>query len=373
MMTQKTLDFIHQSYQEALANSANIIQIIQNLFDILVDAEVCDEDARAYDAFVDGLRNCLKIRKMTSDITDIVTYITITIMHIIKWLNISKHLDIDIILHGRRKSLESDLTKLLRKSNQTLSAKIRDRFGLRGILLNETEEDAIQYIYLIEDAITGILAAKNRKMRKEFMEWITTSNYVSSINKITINEVLKIPFDVGIRKDFITTPKKNGYQSLHFILTIEPYSHLLGGTHLEIQLRTKKMDDNAEHGTACYDEYKKYLNDDLDLDSSEDSLQEDNPLLRVFVVDDFSKVHIPGFSSYKHKQDDEDGIHFSKEFADRRISETLVPDTFIVQALSAPQKQFLGGSFLTIGNPCVIINYVTFVAKKLIEEVFNDS
>lgn len=330
MMTQQTLDFIHQSYQEALAKSTNIIQIIQNLFDILADADVCAEDARSYDAFVDGLRNCLKIRKMTSDITDIVTYITITIMHIIKWLNISKQLNIDIILHGRRKSLESDFTKLLRKANQTLSAKIKDRFGLRGILLNESEEQSIEYIYLIEDAITGILAAKNRKMRKEFIEWVNTSNYVNSINRITINEVLNIPFDVDGRKDFMKSPKKNGYQSLHFILTIEPYSDLLPGTHLEIQLRTKKMDDNAEHGTACYDEYKKYLNDDLDLDSSEDSLQEDNPLLHVFIVDDFSKVHIPGFSSYKNKQDDEDGIHFSKEFADRRISETLVPTTFIV-------------------------------------------
>lgn len=330
MMTQETLDLIHRSYQEALEKSQNIIQIIQNLFDILAEAEVCEEDSRSFDAFIDGLRNCRKIRTMTSDITDIVTYITITIMHIIKWLNISKHLDIDIILHGRRKSLESDLTKLLRKSNQTLSAKIKDRFGLRGILLNEPEEQAIEHIYLIEDAITGILAAKNRKMRKEFIEWVTTSKYVNSINKLTINEVLKIPFDVDGRKDFIKNPKINGYQSLHFILMIEPYSHLLGGTHLEIQLRTKKMDDNAEHGTASYSEYKKYLNDDLDLDSSDDSLQEDNPLLNVFVVDDFSKVYIPGFSSYKHKQDDEDGIHYSKEFADRRISETLVPDTFII-------------------------------------------
>ena len=330
MMTQQTLDFIHQSYQEALAKSTNIIQIIQNLFDILADADVCAEDARSYDAFVDGLRNCLKIRKMTSDITDIVTYITITIMHIIKWLNISKQLNIDIILHGRRKSLESDFTKLLRKANQTLSAKIKDRFGLRGILLNESEEQSIEYIYLIEDAITGILAAKNRKMRKEFIEWVNTSNYVNSINRITINEVLNIPFDVDGRKDFMKSPKKNGYQSLHFILMIEPYSDFLPGTHLEIQLRTKKMDDNAEHGSACYDEYKKYLNDDLDLDSSDDSLQEDNPLLRVFVVDDFSKVHIPGFTSYDYKQDDENGIHYSKEFADRRISETLVPTTFII-------------------------------------------
>lgn len=328
MMSQKTLDLIHRSYQDAVAKSRNIMQIVQNLFDILDAIEVDDTESRAYDAFIDGLRNCLRIRKMTSDITDTVTYITITIMHIIKWLNYSKQKDIDIILHGRRKSLESDLTKLLRKSNTTLSAKIKDRFGLRGILLNESEEEAINLIYLIEDAVTGILAAKSRKMRKQFIEWVNTSNQVNPVNKIVIDKVLKIPFDVDGRKDYIKTQKPNGYESLHFILTIEPYSLVLPGTHLEIQLRTKKMDDKANYGSACYDEYKKYLDEYIDLEdltSPEPSVhQEDNPLLKVFVVDDFSKVHIPGFRSYSSKQDDEDGIHFSKEFADRRISPTLV-------------------------------------------------
>lgn len=323
MMTTETLDLIHRSYQEALEKSKNIIQIVQNLYDILDAAEVCEEDSKAYDAFIDGLRNCLRIRKMTSDITDTVTYITITIMHIIKWLNISKHANIDIILHGRRKSLESDLTKLLRKSNQTLSAKIKDRFGLRGILLNIPEERAVEYIYLIEDAITGILAAKNRKMRKEFIDWVNTTNYVTTINKTVIDAVLKIPFDVDGRKDYIKKQKSNGYKSLHFILTIEPYSDVIPGSHLEVQLRSKKMDNDANHGTASHDQYKQYLDDDLDY--PDDFIQGNNPLLNVFVVDDFSKVNIPGFCSYNCKQDDEDGIHFSKEFADRRISETLVP------------------------------------------------
>lgn len=330
MMTQETLNLIHRSYQEALEKSSNIIQIVQNLFDILNKAEVPDEDSTAFDAFVDGLRNCMKIRTMTSDLTDTVTYITITIMHIIKWLNIEKQCNIDVILHGRRKSLESDLTKLLRKSNNTLSAKIKDRFGLRCILLNEPEEQAIKYIYLIEYAIAGILAAKNRKMRKEFIEWIENSKHVNSVNKIVIGEILKIPFDVDGRKDYIKEKKDNGYKSLHFILTIEPYSGVLSGSHLEIQLRSKHMDDIATHGSASHDLYKKYLETEFDWDSSDETITQDNPLLNVFVVDDFSKVNIPGFRSYDCKQDDEDGIHFSKEFADRRISNTLVPTDPII-------------------------------------------
>ena len=326
-MTKATLDFIHQSYQEALAMSGNIIQIVENLYNILADAEVPDEDSKAYDAFIDGLRNCLRTRKMTSDITDIVTYITVTIMHIIKWLNITKQIDIDINLHGRRKSLESDLTKLLRKSNQTLSAKIRDRFGLRGTLLNQNEEVAIDYIYMIHDAIVGILAAKNRRMRKEFSDWVENGSYVNPVNKVVIKEVLSIPFDVDddSYKDYIKNQKPNGYQSLHFTLTIQPYSNVIPGSQLEIQLRTKKMDEQANIGSASHANYKKYLEEDVD--SLDDGIQEDNPLLKVFVVDDFSKLHITGFTSYKSKENDSDGIHFSKEYANRRISYTLTPPT----------------------------------------------
>lgn len=324
-MTQETLDLIHQSYQEALEKSGNIIQIVENLYDILESAEVPDEDCKAYDAFIDGLRNCLRMRKMTSDITDIVTYITITIMHIIKWLNVTKQIDIDINLHGRRKSLESDLTKLLRKSNQTLSAKIRDRFGLRGTLLNENEEQAIDYIYMIHDAIVGILASKNRKMRKDFSDWIEIGGYANPVNKILVKEILAIPFDVDddSYKDYIKNKKPNGYQSLHFTLSIQPYSTVIPGSQLEIQLRTKKMDDMANMGSASHAKYKKYL--DEDADAPDDVIQEDNPLLKVFVVDDFSKVHITGFTSYESKEDDTDGIHFSKEYANRRISYTLAP------------------------------------------------
>ena len=320
-MTQTTLDFIHRSYQEALEKSSNIIQIVENLYNILEVAEVEEIDSKEFDTFIDGLRNCLKIRKMTSDITDIVTYITITIMHIIKWLNLTKKMDIDINLHGRRKSLESDLTKLLRKSNKTLSAKIRDRFGLRGTLLNEPEEQAISYIYVIYESITGILAGKNRKMRKDFIDWVENSEYVNPVNRLLIRDVLNIPFDVDGFKDYIKNQKPNNYQSLHFTLVIQPYSEVIPGSQLEIQLRTKKMDEEATCGSASHQNYKRYLDEEDD-----DEIQgEENPLLKVFVVDDFSKLHITGFTSYNSKEDDEDGIHFSKEYANRRISDSLTP------------------------------------------------
>ena len=45
----------------------------------------------------------------------------------------------------------------------------------------------------------------------------------------------------------------------------------------------------------------------------------------MFTVENFEKVHITGFTGYGSKEEDINGIHFAKEFADRRISTTLVP------------------------------------------------
>ena len=59
-------------------------------------------------------------------------------------------------------------------------------------------------------------------------------------------------------KDFIATPKSNGYQSIH--------TTIIGadGKMVEIQIRTNEMNDNAEIGIAShwvYKEGRKITND----------------------------------------------------------------------------------------------------------------
>ena len=52
-------------------------------------------------------------------------------------------------------------------------------------------------------------------------------------------------------RDWVTTPKANGYESLH-ITVMGPEGHWI-----EIQIRSKRMDDEAERGYAAHWRYKE--------------------------------------------------------------------------------------------------------------------
>lgn len=67
--------------------------------------------------------------------------------------------------------------------------------------------------------------------------WVIHSKYIPIIKKI---------------KDYISVPKANGYQSLHTTVL------WLYKTSVEIQIRTKKMDDMSEYGLAAHFLYKEW-------------------------------------------------------------------------------------------------------------------
>lgn len=56
--------------------------------------------------------------------------------------------------------------------------------------------------------------------------------------------------DTSRLRDWVTNPKPNGYESLH--ITVKNKS----GASLEVQIRTRRMDDEAENGSASHWSYK---------------------------------------------------------------------------------------------------------------------
>ncbi|KZV50080.1 hypothetical protein F511_21650 [Dorcoceras hygrometricum] len=111
-------------------------------------------------------------------------------------------------LSGRHKSLYSIYSKMLKK-NLNMDA-IHDIHGLR--LIVETEEDCYKALKVVRHL------------------W------------------LEVP---GRFKDYIVSPKFNGYQSLHTVVIGE------GTVPLEVQIRTKEMHLQAECGFAAHWRYKE--------------------------------------------------------------------------------------------------------------------
>lgn len=310
-MKNETLETIHRAYVESVEKSNNIMDILNNFYDTLSSiTNICTEDAMAFDSFLKGVYSSKMIRQQTFKLTNLVTDIIFVIMYLIIWLNSTKGMNLDIDLTARRKGLESELSKILSKSEYDDTASIHDRFGLRGILLNTTSaKKAKEMLLAFAGYIVVILANKNRAERNLFLDWIEKNNNIDDFTKERIKFILKLPFKVYLFKNYIDNPKKNGYQSFHFVLALEMFSPILPGAELEVQLRTYPMHQKSTSGSASHAVYEKHRRENT---------------ANIFAIEDFSKVNVVGFTGYDSIDNDIDGVHFSKVFANRRISSTLV-------------------------------------------------
>ena len=115
----------------------------------------------------------------------------------------------------------------------------------------------------------GIESSVNGRMKTPYSIWVKMQRKKVSMDQLAdimafrvlvpdVNDCyralgqlhLNYPTVMGRFKDYISTPKRNGYQSLHTGV-IGPENH-----KIEVQIRTPEMHNIAEHGVAAHWNYK---------------------------------------------------------------------------------------------------------------------
>lgn len=300
-LSEETVLKLKEKHLQAAQQSNDILSWAQKEYDLLTDVEVPEEDSKQFYLFLDGLRGCINYRKMTIKMKNETSYLLKTIMYLILWMNSVDGKTTCIELIARCKSFESELTKILRKANMNLSTSIRDRFGIKGIIFNDASEEEIEeMIEHIFDTINNVLVIRNIKMAREFKKWVEESTEIMEADKKVVAEIMDTPFfiDESKIKDYIHHPKENGYKALQFTLSITAYSTNIPGAQIEIQLKSQKMEEEAESGKASHEVYKKTGGH-----TTEELTDIDLMINEAFKITDFTRLHISGFSGNSEKED----------------------------------------------------------------------
>ena len=298
LVTDQTLELLHKTYEEAINTSESIVGVLKFLKASLEKQEVTHEDLPSFNSFLDGVETCIQYRINTSDITDMLTFVSTTMLYIVRWMNTCRDFPLDADIFSRRKSLESNLTKILSKSceDPSISPSQDDIFGMRIILLNDLPaEVATQCLYQLYNTFNDILGGKDRQKKRDFLRWSEESNILPPVKAI-ISDVLEIPFSIESKTDYVKTPKDNGYQSIHVLYRFAFYHNfaLLRGIPFELQFRTLEMDYVAEYGSASHHDYKSEI---------------DEQIASVFCLADYSDAQIPGLTNDR----DYDGVKKENE------------------------------------------------------------
>lgn len=314
-MTKKTLDAIHDCYVEAVKSSKDILDIARRFYRLLSALEVPKADQSQFDVFVDGVLDCVTTRERTSDMSTLLENVVTVLQYIVIFMNSKKGKNWDVVFIGGRKSLEDHLTKNLAKALQNeRSARIRDLFRAKMVLnttSTSSEKEINEVLHEINNSVIGILCGTNRALCIEF------ENFINSLDEPLVTHnilfILSLNFECESFKDYILHPKKeNGYQTIQFTIRANYVFKYFGGQPIELQIRSKEMDFNAEDPDGIWS-HTKYKNKHYGVARP------------IFHIPDelFSELNVAWFSGYGPR--DTDGIGSSKSIKVRRMSTNLVP------------------------------------------------
>lgn len=218
------------------------------------------KDAEILDFYISSFPKSIKQREMTKTMTDVVDSLTNLIMHIGIWVTHEYRPDMHITVHvmSRRKDWEGEETKLLLKSVEQVYSNdssvsiqpptIRDLFGIR-VILEQTDDTIV--LLQVTRIIVAVLTNPSSKEYTSFYHWVKTTDKLyggSPIPKERLLRFLDYDFSMSHEKNYIQTPKSNGYQTWQATFTVEASSPKAGGSMFELQARTNEMEVQLEYG-----------------------------------------------------------------------------------------------------------------------------
>lgn len=169
-----------------------------------------------------------------------------------------KHPDLAHTIQGRLKSVVSTENKIIKiMDSQKSIDTLRDIIAFRVVIWKKDNkspnpDNPIMECYSIANSLIEFYSLRGYILCEA--EHVNDTIDLSSprLKEITIPKSSGIIHEYSFgAKDYIRTPKKNGYQSLHLIFRI-PY-----GLTFEVQIRTKSMDQYATEGYADHGVYKE--------------------------------------------------------------------------------------------------------------------
>jgi len=274
-----------KSYQTDTPQAENFRKVLSTLlFDVRV----------VLIKMADRLHNMRTIKSMPREkqlkIAAETSYIYAPLAHRLGFYNLRTEFQ-DITL----KVMEPDIYReIARKLNQ--SREERDKYIAEFIEPLRPSIDALNVPYRITGRPKSISSIYNKIKKKnvpfeEIYDLFAVRIILDvphELEKQTCWQIYSIVTDVHTPiperlKDFISTPKSNGYESLHTTV-IGPK-----GRYVEVQIRSERMDEVAERGFAAHWKYKGIINHnhfDPWLDSIREIL-EDNEKDAIEFINDF--------------------------------------------------------------------------------------
>lgn len=336
MLCKKTIDSVREAYRVSLTMSRTLNEVTKNYARQLEQIKPANaSEARFLGEIISETNLAYKERQRTLEITNFVESLIFLAQHIVIWYNETHHNSkIYANFSFRRKSLESELKKIVSRVLNGKISTIKDRFACRCIVCNnhdpaniESEIKSISQMYTLTNLLLDMFSAFNLETKRAFSEWIERKYAQNKEIKIKLLKTLNIdfklcqaetPINTGFNasdhpgiyvpeksgildfyreryvKGYTANPKKNGYQSEHFVLSVSSNSSAFHGLFIEFQVRTQVMHDRAEDKSSPQS-HQKHKAAVTSVSVNDSGVNVDD----LFYVsdEDFSEINIIGVSS----------------------------------------------------------------------------